>query len=90
VLAKSGQTGLVSLAEAQAFTKTVVDEVDRLNLPYFTLLLHDRYYCASFKVWRDWYHWIIEYLIQADVTFISYEDALKELAGKSASVIELG
>ena len=45
-----------------------------------TLLFHDRYFDDSFKIWKEWYIWVINYFKNKGYEFISYEKAIKELS----------
>ncbi len=69
----------VSLKEAKVMTKMKIRQVLGRNIDYLTILFHDRYFSEGFEQWRDWYIWLIEYLVDQNIEFISYKNALAEL-----------
>ncbi len=60
-------------------TKRKIDEIDKKNLKYITILFHDRYFNDSFSTWKEWYFFVIDYLKSNKIEFISYKEAIKEL-----------
>lgn len=56
-----------------------IEEMEKQNIKYLTILFHDRYFDSSFKTWRGWYTGIIDYLKKNNYEFINYTDAIKEL-----------
>ncbi len=69
----------LKIEKIKDLTKRKIDEIDAKNLKYITILFHDRYFNDSFKTWKEWYFFVIDYLKQNDIEFISYKDAIKEL-----------
>ena len=72
----------------QTFDKVrerTINEIDRAHkhsIKYFSILFHDRHFHNGFKLWKDWYLWLITYLKDNQIKFISYRDAIKELEAK--------
>jgi len=56
-----------------------IEETEKKNLKYLTILFHDRYFDSSFKTWKGWYTGIIDWLEKNNYEFISFTDAIKEL-----------
>ena len=68
-----------TLEEAKSLTKKIIEEAEQNHIAYFTVLFHDRYFSNRFIVWRSWYTWLIQYLCEKKVQFVTYEDALAEI-----------
>jgi peptidoglycan/xylan/chitin deacetylase (PgdA/CDA1 family) len=60
-------------------TKRKLDELYKKDIKYISILFHDRYFSDSFLTWKNWYIWLIEYLKENKIDFISYKNAIKEL-----------
>ena len=60
-------------------TKKIIDKVFDLKLPYLGIDFHDRYFSDAHKTWKDWYMWLIEYLVSQKIEFINFKQAIKEL-----------
>lgn len=60
-------------------TKKIIDKVADLKLPYLGIDFHDRYFSDSHKTWKDWYIWLIEYLVSQKIEFVNFKQAIKEL-----------
>ncbi len=60
-------------------TKIIIDKVADLNLPYLGIDFHDRYFSDAHKTWKDWYMWLIEYLISQKIEFINFKQAISQL-----------
>ena len=60
-------------------TKKIIDKVVDLNLPYLGIDFHDRYFSDSHKTWKDWYMWLIEYLVSQKIEFVNFKQAVIEL-----------
>lgn len=69
----------IKFNQAQEFTKQVIEQVMKQNVPFLTILFHDRYYSRAFLSWKDWYEWVVEYLIENDIQFVNYRDAISEI-----------
>lgn len=78
VMYARGGINPVPLAEAQETTKLIIAKALEADLPYLTVLFHDRYYSGCFKVWKQWYEWLIEYLQKKNIPFTSFRDAVAE------------
>ena len=63
-------------------TKIRILELEQLEIPYLTLLFHDRYFCEAFRSYRRWYESIIAYLSENGHEFIGYREAIAELSQK--------
>jgi hypothetical protein len=59
-----------------------LNELKNKNINYITILFHDRYFDDSFRIWKEWYIWLIKYLKNNNYTFISYKKAIQELEEK--------
>jgi hypothetical protein len=55
-----------------------------LGIQYFTIITHDFYFSDSFKIWKDWYKWLIDFLHTDSNEFITFDGALKELDSLTA------
>ncbi|MGD0711203.1 MAG: hypothetical protein ABR968_08460 [Bacteroidales bacterium] len=66
------------------YTKIEINKIIDMNIPYLTILFHDRYFCSSFSTWEKWYVWLIDYLIKNKFEFISYKNAIDELQDQSS------
>lgn len=71
-----------TLKQIKDATKRCLDKAFNKNILYFTILFHDRYFSDSFKTLKEWYIWLIEYLIKNKFAFISFEEAMEELKNK--------
>ena len=60
-------------------TKKIIDKVADLNLPYLGIDFHDRYFSDAHKTWKDWYMWLIEYLVANNVQFVNFKQAINDL-----------
>lgn len=60
-------------------TKKIIDKVSDLKLPYLGIDFHDRYFSDAHKTWKDWYMWLIEYLVSQKIEFVNFKQAIKEL-----------
>lgn len=66
----------LNLKQVMDKTKNILDQSLNKDVKYFTLLFHDRYFCDSYKAWRDWYIWVVDQLKESGFKFISYQEAL--------------
>lgn len=57
----------------------VVDKLQNEGIRYLTVLFHDRYFSDSFKAWKNWYIWFINWCSKNGFEFISYRKAIQEL-----------
>lgn len=72
-----------SLRESIESTKRIIETCYRKNVPFLSILFHDRYYSESFRTWMDWYIWITSYLKENGIPFVNYSTAIRELEGKA-------
>ena len=68
-----------NLEKVKELTLMAFEKAEKLEIPYFSVLFHDRYFDSSFKEWQDWYMWFIKYMKEKNGIFISYKEAIKEL-----------
>jgi hypothetical protein len=73
--------GSKSLEQVQDFTRREIDKIYHKDIPYLTLLFHDRYFHSSFSLWKAWYEWAISWCRENGFPFISYVSAIRELDG---------
>lgn len=72
----------LKLEEKKKASLNLIEEAERENLPYLTILFHDYQYCDGYATERDWYKWLIGWLKANKYQFISYRDAITELNGE--------
>ena len=60
-------------------TKKIINKTFDLNLPYLGIDFHDRYFSDAHKTWKDWYMWLIDYLVTQKIEFVNFKQAIKEL-----------
>jgi len=68
-----------TLEQAKETTKREIGKAYKNKIKYHTILFHDRYFSNGFKTWKEWYVWLVGYLKDNQVEFISHRDAIKEL-----------
>jgi hypothetical protein len=78
IINKSSRYQNQNLEQAKDSTKEIIEKAFN-NLKYFTLLFHDRYFSESFRTWREWYIWLIEYLKENKIEFIPFRKAIEEI-----------
>jgi hypothetical protein len=69
----------VSFKDACEQTKIIIQKAFDNDTKYFSYLFHDCYYRDSYKTWKDWYEWTINYLLGQGFKFTTYNDALLQL-----------
>jgi len=79
VVIKNGRWQNRSLQESKETTKKIIESALKKNVNYLTILLHDIYFNDRFRTWKEWYIWLINYLKDNNLTFISFDNAIKEL-----------
>jgi len=72
-----------TLQQVKDETKIIVDKSYRKGIKYFTILFHDRHFSCSFKRWKDWYIWVVDYLKNNGLEFTNYREAIRELEKES-------
>ena len=60
-------------------TLKLIEEAEKCGIPYLTILFHDYQFCEGYATERDWYIWLIKWLVENDYEFISYRDAIIEI-----------
>lgn len=68
-----------SLQQAKDNTLELIDKAHKENLEYLGVIFHDRYFCDSFKTWKNWYIWLVEYLKANKVEFVNFRQAIHHL-----------
>jgi hypothetical protein len=71
--------GSKSFVQVQDFTRREIEKVHQKNIPYLTLLFHDRYFHPSFSLWKAWYEWAVSYCRGNGFTFTNYLSAIHDL-----------
>lgn len=71
-----------NLAECKEATQRVIESASAAGFPYLTVVLHDRYFSDSFRTWKEWYIWLVEYLKSNGMEFVSYRQAIEEMEAK--------
>ncbi len=79
IIEKPKQWQSKNFSQSCEATKRIIDKANDLDLPYLGIDFHDRYFSNSHKTWKDWYMWLIEYLITNGIEFVNFETAIKEL-----------
>ncbi len=69
----------VSFEEAKKETLIRLEKLDSLGVSYYSILFHDRYFTPSFSTWKQWYEWLIDYLIQNNFKFMNHSDVAQRL-----------
>ncbi|MFH1004345.1 MAG: hypothetical protein V1781_02450 [Bacteroidota bacterium] len=80
IIDKNKRWQVQTLKQAIENTKRLIDKAQEMELKYFSIVFHDRYFNKSFRTWRDWYIWLIGYLKDNDIRFTSYSAAISELS----------
>ena len=72
-----------SLEEAKRETLARFEECRRNGMEYITILFHEYQFDQAYSAIRDWYVWLIESIEKSEEdSFISFEDAIRELEEK--------
>ena len=79
IIRKNSSLQNQSLEQAKEATIKIIDDVYKNDIRYLTVNLHDRFFNDRFKIWKEWYIWLIDYLKNNKFEFIGYHDAIKEL-----------
>ena len=69
-----------NLEQAKLETIKYIVKARELKINYLSILFHDRYYSNSFVTWKQWYEWLIDYLIETGHEFITHQQAINELS----------
>jgi hypothetical protein len=76
-----------NLKQAKEKTKQLIDKAYANNLMYLGVDFHDRYFNSSYKTWIEWYTWLVNYLIENKVSFVNFEQAIKELEKEPSKIV---
>lgn len=61
-------------------TINAINQAEKLNVPYLTILFHDyQYNEKTYPAEKAWYDWLLKYLADSGYEFTSYKDAINEL-----------
>lgn len=72
------------LEGAKKATLDRLEECRKKNMQYISVLFHDVQFNDGYTAMRDWYQWLIEMIEESDDdSFISYENAIKELEAEA-------
>jgi len=71
-----------SLEQAKSNTLKLIEQAHAENLEYLGVIFHDRYFCDSFKTWKNWYIWLVEYLKENKIGFVNFHQAIQHLENK--------
>ena len=71
-----------TLQQAIESTKRTIEEAAKNDLKYISVLFHDRYFCDSYRVWKEWYIWLINWFVDNKIEFIDHQNAILELEKK--------
>lgn len=82
VIEGSSKWQSLNIEKAKERTLKLIENVQEKDIKYITILFHDRYFSDSFWTWKAWYIWLIEYLRERKISFISYKEAINELNEK--------
>lgn len=69
-----------SLDKAKQYTLDRIEEAKKHEGTYFVINFHDPYFDESYKVYKDWFVWLIELLKKDGNEFITFSAALKSLS----------
>ena len=68
-----------NLQQAKDSTMYLIDKSYKENLQYLGVIFHDRYFSDSFKTWKNWYIWLVEYFKNNNIEFVNYHKAIDQL-----------
>jgi hypothetical protein len=68
-----------NLEHAKYNTLHLIDKAEKENIKYLGIIFHDRYFSDSFKTWKNWYIWLIDYLKSNKIEFVNFKQAIQEL-----------
>ena len=67
------------LVKAQECTLGALVEAQNNGIGYFTVLLHDCYFSKAYRVYTDWYKWLLRTIKERNMGSISFIEAINEL-----------
>lgn len=65
--------------KAKQITIDALQQAEKNNIDYFTVLLHDPYFSKEYKEYKMWYEWLAGYAEENNCQFISFNEAILEL-----------
>jgi hypothetical protein len=68
-----------NLQQAKDNTLALIEKAQQENLEYLGIIFHDRYFCDSFKTWKNWYIWLVDYLKTNKIEFVNFRQAIHHL-----------
>lgn len=68
--------------DAKNKTIELLNQAEKFELPYVSILFHDFMYSLAYSQTKRWYEWMVEYCEEKGYMFISYKDAMVELSEK--------
>ncbi|MEO6904416.1 MAG: hypothetical protein ABI315_14850 [Bacteroidia bacterium] len=68
-----------NLEQAKYNTLLLIDKAQKENIEYLGIIFHDRYFSNSFKTWKNWYIWLIDYLKSNKIEFVNFKQAIQKL-----------
>lgn len=68
-----------SLEQIKNATIQCIEKAKHLGIQYFTIITHDFYFTDSFRKFREWYIWLIDYFNVHNYEFCNFDDAMLEL-----------
>ncbi len=68
-----------NLQQAKDNTLILIEKAYTENLDYLGIIFHDRYFCNSFKTWKNWYIWLVQHLKDNKVEFVNFHQAIQQL-----------
>lgn len=79
-----GQNKFINLNFEDIKKKTLnkIDEFINLKIDYLSINFHDVYFSKSYKLYHDWYIWLIKFLKKENLKFINYDQAINEIRFK--------
>jgi hypothetical protein len=68
-----------SLEQIKDETIECIEKAKDLGIQYLTIITHDLYFTDSFRKFREWYIWLIDYFNARNFEFCNFDDAILEL-----------
>jgi len=68
-----------SFEDAKLKTLKIIEKADKIGIKYLTVLHHDRLFSNAYSEVKKWYEWLVNYLKNEGVEFVSYKSAIEEL-----------
>lgn len=79
IINKNAQWQRYTLEQSKEETKKIITDAFNKGINYFTVLFHDNYFSDSFRTWKEWYIWLINYLKNNNFKFTNYNQSIEEL-----------